>query len=380
MNKNEVFTAACVVAGNGMGSGMMAIPYFVAHAGIAGGIAAFILAYIVSVLMHLMIAELLIQTDDTKDITGVFNRYFFPGKGGKVLRLLFFLILVTVLIANLAAYISGAVEIITQLVPLSPARIRLVFYVIASLVVILGLKIMCVSEVSAVSIMSVLLVLALVFSFRHINPKFGISVTGSAGACTALFSMIMFSFSAIFAVPQVIDYLDRDTLKIRRSVFMGILINLILSVTVAVCAMITSEEVTKIAIVGWSEAAGGVIKILGSLIIVLAMLTSYWSIGLASSDIISNQTGAGTGLSFSLATLPALVITFIAGSGFMDYLKIVGGAVAVILSFMVIPSYLKCMKNIDNSKIMKDKETKIPVTVFVFLMYIAMAVGSVISV
>lgn len=380
MNRKDVFTAACVVAGNGIGSGMMAIPYFVAHAGTACGIAAFILAYAVSVLMHLMIAELLIQTDDTKDITEVFNRYLFTGRGGKVLRLLFFLILVTVLIANLAAYISGAVEIITQLLPLSPAVIRLVFYVIASLVVILGLKIMCVSEVSAVSIMGALMVLALIFSLGHTNRDISISLTGSAGAFTALFSMIMFSFSAIFAVGQVIDYLDRDTEKIRRSVFMGILINLVLSVTVVICALITSGEVTKIAIVGWSEAAGGVVRIIGSVIIVLAMLTSYWSIGLASSDIISNQAGTGTGLSFVIATLPALVITFIAGSDFMDYLKIVGGAVAVILSFMVIPSYLKCMKSTDTPKIMRNTETKLQVIVFVFVMYIAMAVGSVISV
>ena len=43
--RNSTFSAAAIVAGNGIGSGVMAIPYFVSKAGIAGGILAFLFAY-----------------------------------------------------------------------------------------------------------------------------------------------------------------------------------------------------------------------------------------------------------------------------------------------------------------------------------------------
>ena len=59
MKKKTVFTAAAIVAGNGIGSGVMAIPYFVSKVGVIGGIIAFAAAYTVSALLHLMIAQIL---------------------------------------------------------------------------------------------------------------------------------------------------------------------------------------------------------------------------------------------------------------------------------------------------------------------------------
>ena len=88
--KRSVFKAAAVVAGNGIGSGVMAIPYYISYTGIAGGVTAFAAAYLVSVLMHLMIAEMVLHTGDTADILAVFNKYLFKGRKGKILRPAFF--------------------------------------------------------------------------------------------------------------------------------------------------------------------------------------------------------------------------------------------------------------------------------------------------
>ena len=347
-DRGSMIQAACIVAGNGIGSGVMAIPYFVMHAGILGGVLAFVLAYIVSVLMHLMIAELMLHEDNVSDILGVFNTYLFKGGIGKVLRIVFFVILVVVLEANLAAYISGASDIIVTLLPVSEAVIKTAFYMFAALVVLLGLKAVAAGEGVTVMLMAVILITA-----------------------------IMFSFSAIFAVPQSVEYLKRDTVAVRHSIQLGLFINLVLSTVVAVCTIITSKEVTEIAIVGWADAVGGAVRVLGSLFIVFAMLTSFWSIGLASSDIVAIQTGLKSRIAFAVATVPALLITFIKGSGFMGYLKIVGGAVALIISLMVIPSFVICIRKNRQLKLMKDMEKSGLVVAFVLLMYLVMAVGSV---
>lgn len=408
--KRSVFKAAAVVAGNGIGSGVMAIPYYISHAGIAGGVTAFAAAYLVSVLMHLMIAEMVLHTGDTADILAVFNKYLFKGRKGKILRPAFFILLTIVLIANLSAYISGASEIFTGLLPVSPVIVKVVFFILAASVVLAGLGAVCTGEAVSVSFMVVILVFMGIFSLLHINSGVEIRIFGSITGWMAAYGMIMFSFSAIFAVPQVAVYLGgvsddvpdgpagkgerltdarnkekiSDTGKtgarIRKAIWLGLLINLVISVTVTVCTLITSVEVTDIAIVGWAEAVGGTIRVLGSVFIVFAMITSFWSIGLASADIVAGQTGLKRGLSFVIATVPALILTLLTGSSFTDYLKLVGGIVAMIISLMAVPSFLICMNDKTPIRIMR-KDMKIKaVAGFVFVMYVIMAVGSCLNV
>lgn len=380
--KKSVFSASAIIAGNGIGSGVMAIPYFISRAGIIGGITAFAVSYLVSVLLHLMIAEIMLQTNDTEDILGAFNNYLFKGRFKNVLRISFFVIMVVVLETTLAGYISGASSILTELFPNLNAEpvFKTAFYLIAAVTVLLGLRAICISEKVSVSVMGAILAIAIVLSFMNINPDVSIGwLGGNLEVWAATFSMIMFSFSAIFAVPQVIECLDHDKDKVRKSVFIGFLINLIISVIVVVCTIITSCEVTKVAIVGWAEAVGGVIRVLGCIFILFAMFTSYWSIGFATTEIISNQTQKTFGLSFALATVPALIMTFLLPGGFMEYMKMAGGAVAVIISLMLIPTYLICTKGRDLCIMRKFEASKVTVA-FVFVMYIVMAVGSLITV
>lgn len=408
--KRSVFKAAAVVAGNGIGSGVMAIPYYISHTGIAGGVTAFAAAYLVSVLMHLMIAEMVLHTGDTADILAVFNKYLFKGRKGKILRPAFFALLTIVLIANLSAYISGASEIFTGLLPVSPVIVKVVFFIFAASVVLAGLGAVCTGEAVSVSFMVVILVFMGIFSLLHINSGVEIRILGSITGWMAAYGMIMFSFSAIFAVPQVVVYLGgvsddvpdgpagkgerltdvrkkeeisdtgKTEARIRKAIWLGLFINLVISVTVTVCTVITSVEVTDIAIVGWAESVGGTIRILGSVFIVFAMITSFWSIGLASADIVAGQTGLKRGLSFVIATVPALILTLTTGSSFTDYLKLVGGIVAMIISLMAVPSFLICMNDKTPVRIMK-KDMKIKaVAGFVFVMYVIMAVGSCLNV
>ena len=377
--RKSVFGASSIVAGSGIGSGVMTIPYFVEHSGIIGGLVAFTTAYIVSVILHLMIAEIMLQMNETADILAAFNKYLFTGRLKYFLKYLFFAVMVVVLETNLAAYISGASDIINGLIHAPAFIIEVTFYFLAAIVVLYGLKSVSISEKVSVTFMGVLLLAATIISFGNVNKSASISAFGGIAPSVACFGMIMFSFSAIFSVPQVIEVLDRDKSKVRISIFLGFLINLIISVIITICTIAASKEVTEIAIVGWADSVGGAIRIIGSVFIVFAMLTSYWSIGLATTDIISGTTKKNFGLSFALATIPALIMTFFLNNSFMEYMKIAGGAVAVIISLLLIPTFVICIKD-KECIIMKKHERHISVTIFIFVMYILMAIGSFISV
>lgn len=380
MKKSKsVFEAGSIVAGSGIGSGVMTIPYFVEHSGLVGGLSAFALAYIVSVVLHLMIAEIMLQMNETADILAAFNKYLFTGRFKNALKYMFFAIMVVVLETNLAAYISGASDIVKGMIHVPAYFIEVTFYVLAAIVVLFGLKSVSVSEKISVVFMGALLLTATVISFGNVNESASLCVFGGMAPTLACFGMIMFSFSAIFSVPQVIEILDRDKSKVRISIFLGFLINLIISIIITICTIATSKEVTEIAIVGWADSVGGTIRIIGSVFIVFAMFTSYWSIGLATTDIIAGTTKKTFGMSFVLATIPALVMTFFLDKSFMEYMKIAGGAVAVIISLLLIPTFVICTKE-KNCIIMRKYEKHVVTTVFIFVMYILMAIGSFISV
>lgn len=102
----------------------------------------------------------------------------------------------------------------------------------------------------------------------------------------------MFSLSALFSVPQAVEGLshsDSGKEKIGGSIALGLMINLLITIAISVCAIIASDEVTEVAIIGWSESLGIYVKIFASLFVAFAMVTSYWAISLALSDIVKEQ-------------------------------------------------------------------------------------------
>lgn len=373
--KISTFEASSIIAGNGIGSGIMAIPFFIYNAGIVNGIIAFILAYIVSVLLHFMIAEILIKNNNTADILSAFDTFLFKGKFKNIYKISFFAIMIIVLITNLSAYISGASEIMINIINIPQYIIKILFYLLSAIIVVLGLKTISVSEKISISFMAAIMLILVVFSCLNININANIDIFNNVGTFLSAYSMIMFSFSAIFAVPQIVEGLDKDCKKIKKSIIIGLLLNLMLSVIVTICTIITSKNITDVAIIGWAEAVGGIVKILGSVFILIAMFTSYWSIGFATTNIIKEQTKFNFKLSFILATIPALLLTFIINNTFMDFMQIAGGAVAVIISLMVIPTYIKAIDNKETKIFSKLGKNKIIIS-FVFIMYILMAIGS----
>ncbi len=353
----------------------MAIPFFVHKAGIAGAVIAFAVAFIVSALLHMMIAEVLLTVSgNISDILEGFNIYLFKGKLKPILSVMFFILLVTVLMANLSAYISGTAEILEGLLPLPGAAVKILFYIFCAAVVLMGLHTIGFSEKITIVFMCFLLVPTVIVSLLHKSGT-GIGWTGGLDAFAAAFSMIMFSFSTIFAIPQIVELLDRDAVKIRKSIYMGIGLNLLMSASVALCSVLSSAEVTRIAIIGWAESVGGVVRIFGSVFIVCAMMTSFWATGFAASEMVKIRIKLSFFTSFCIATLPALILTFIVNSEFTNFLKVGGGAIAVIISVMIIPTFLICMKGRE-PKVLTKPGASLASVVFVLAMHILMAAGS----
>lgn len=194
----------------------------------------------------------------------------------------------------------------------------------------------------------------------------------------AYFGMAMFAFSAFFSVLQAVAGLGGDGKKVKKAVFLGLMNNFVLIVVISVCALLSSVQVTEVAMIGWSRGIGSWAEIVGSLFTILAMLTTYWSISLALSDIVEEQLKLSRRICWVIATLPSLLMTFAGLGGFMEFMRLAGGLIAILIALLVVPAYRKASREPGNSLL--GKWGGAGMQIMIMLAYFLMAVGNVVTI
>lgn len=369
--------SACIITGYGIGGGVMAMPYLAEKNGIPISLLILAAAFAASYILHMMIAEMAVKSGDNPQLIQVFSRYLFQGRFQKVLTIAFFVIMALVLFTNLAVYISGAAEIINAALGIPMLAARLCFYAVAAVVVLFGLKAVGVSEKAAV--VAIFVMIGILAAASLLQPQRGLPMApGSWNQGMAYFGMAMFAFSAFFSIPQAVTGLNRDTKKIRKAVFLGLMNNLVLIIVITLCSLISSGEVTEMAMIGWSKGIGAWAQVVGSVFMVLAMLTTYWSISLALGDIVQEQMKWGRKACWVVATVPSLLLTFLPIAGFMEFMRLAGGLIAILVAILVVPAYRKASREEGESMLGRFGTTGMQI--LIMIAYILMAVGNVVSV
>lgn len=372
----SVWEAACIITGYGIGGGVLAMPYLTEQNGIVAAMLLLIAAFAVSLVLHLMIADTVMKCGDGSQIVAVFSRFLFRGRFKSLLTAVFFVLMAVVLCSNLAAYIAGAAELLVEMLPVSPFAAKLIFYVLAASVVLFGLKAVAVSEKIMVALIFALVAVLAASSFSAELQPLPLAA-GSGKAMLAYFGMAMLAFAAFFSIPQAVEGLGGDEKKIKKAVFLGLGNNFVLIVVISFCALLASKEVTEVAMTGWAAGIGQWAIYAGGIFTLLAMITTYWSISLALSGIVKEQTGWGEKLCWLLATAPSLALALFNLGGFLDFLELAGGAIAIIVAVLVVPTYRNARKELSGSILG-------PIggnggQIFVVIGYVLMAVGNLVS-
>ncbi len=332
-----------LVAGAGIGTGILTIPYAISKIGVFGTITALLVAYAVSAFMYLIIADLTRNSEKPEDLLAILDEHLFSGKGKKVLNVAFLVLLVLLLLENLVVYILCAGNVLTDLLGINSTVTQIIFYALASVVVIFGVKGMGVGEkLSMILIGSAVLVL-MVLSFLNVKGSLNFSF-GTPSTVFAVYGLFMFAFSAIFSIIQVCNHIEKKE-HTGKAVIGGLTLNALITIAFTVAVILGSETVTEIATIGLSESIGiPFVKILCSVLVLLAMFTSFWSSGFAFADVVGGQFGLSTRISWLIATVPALLIAVFLPLGVLDYVQIGAGALSIILVIVVLPAYYNAVK------------------------------------
>lgn len=350
-----------MIAGTGIGSGVMAIPYILKEAGIVGGIVAFACAYFLSVLLHFLVADTILNAK-IYDIPSAIDKYLFFGKHKNIWQPVLFLLVLIMLVANLCAYIIGGAEIISTLFPVNIFFAKIIFYALALMLVFFGIKAIGIGEKYLVALICCLVVFFFAVSLTH--PNGNITVMKSWKSALSMFSITMFSMTALFAVPEVVKGMNGNAVKIKKSIIGGLSLNLIITVIVSVSVVISSENITPMAAVGWSESLSVVLGKFIGIFELLALMTSFFVIAFSCSSIFSSYFKINMRSGFILATLPSLLLAFVPFSSFTGLTKTASGVISILIVAIIIPAYRCSVQRTGNSPLIgKIGKSKSVITV-----------------
>jgi amino acid permease len=332
--------ATSLMVGAGVGAGIMAVPFLTVKVGLMGLVIILPLAWAASSLIHLMLAEVLFRTGRDMQIVELMRLYVLRGRVGRWLLWAVFILLSVAFLANLAAYVSGAGEILAGLAGINRHLAEFLIYIVSAGVVFFGLKAVGVAErYGTIILVGLIAAIGLGAISLPFHIQFGLS--GSTTQWLALYGMVMYALWTFYSVPQVVKGLGADHRGAVRAILIGLGINGMLTLIVALLALGISTRVTEVAIIGMSERLGAWAGVTGSLFIIFALVTSYWSVSLALADILHERTGLSNRLAWLLATLPSLLILWVGVWQFLDWLRLAAGATAIVVALITIPMYWK---------------------------------------
>jgi amino acid permease len=335
--------ATAIITGYGIGGGIMTVPYLTTKTGLPMMLLLLVIGFFVSLLMHLMVAEVMLRDGQNSQMVELFQKFILKKKPAIFTWVLFILIVFAFLV-SLSAYIAGGGKILSGLFGIPLLWGQLIFYIISAGVVFFGLKVLGMSEKYAVLVI-LLIVGVLAVGAAMVPFSLSMETVGTYKDYLALFGMIMFSFFAIFSVPQIAQGLSWNKKLIPKAITLGVVINALVTLSIVVLTLGVSTTVDEVAVISLGKALGGWANIVGSVFVLFAMLTSYWSVSFALAVVVAERVKTSQRVSWLTATLPSFVLVLLSTQGFLDYMTMASGAIALLLAFMVVPLLNSSQRN-----------------------------------
>ncbi|MCI7146935.1 MAG: hypothetical protein MSA45_02235 [Firmicutes bacterium] len=374
--KLTTFEAISMIVGNSIGTGIIAVPYLATKNSMLDVIWMVTIAYIVNVILHLIIAELSYNNGGVQLVKS-FEGELFHGVMKKIFSWVVFVVYGLAIMTGVSGNINGGAQIFTNWfgIPLWSAQV--IYYIIAGIVVFMGMKAVGIAQKYAVVILMGIVAVMTVGTFLHpVNTLY--TAPFHWNNLLALYSMVVFATSANQAVIQVVKGLDGNPVKIRSCIFIGFGLSSIFVLIVTMTVLLgTKGEITKeLAYMQLGESIGSWAVVLAGIFSLFALLTTFWSNTLALRDVVHEQIGTGNRISWLIATIPCILFAVFGVNSFIILTRIMSGVV-VLVSVMLVLTYGKSRRKAGASPICGVIGT-VPFQVLMVISTIISAVGSLI--
>lgn len=318
--KSKFLAALAVLVGTGIGAGFLGIPYVVSKSGFLPGLAFLIFVAAFILFIKLYLGEVILRTRGNHQLTGYAEKYL--GKAGKWLM---FFAMIFGIYAALTAYLIGEGKTLSYIFTGTynfEFLFSIIFFFIMAGLTFIGLKALKKYEKIAMFFIFGFVLLIFVFfiskvnisNLNYVNPEYSFLP----------FGVILFSFLAFSAMPEVERILIGQEKMMKRVILLGVsiplIIYLIFTFVVVGCFGQGVQEIATLSL-------GRFFSLLG----VLTMFTAFFTLTLAIRDMFRFDFNLGRIRGWLLAILIPLaiflLIYFFKWSSFIQLLSL-GGVVS----------------------------------------------------
>jgi tyrosine-specific transport protein len=324
MKKTLLFEGSSIIIGTVVGAGILGLPFAFVKAGFLTGLLVLVIISACVIVLSLFFGEVTLRTKGNHQLTGYTGRYL-----GNTAKHLQAIILLFGMYSALLAYTIGIGKILSSLFSGSAEIWSLGAYFILSWLVILGLKVIKRIEfVVAILILGLLFVLGMLAS-PHVSTIYWQGF--SLAKFFIPYGAILFACSGLVAIPEAKQIISqgRGEKLFKSAIIIGNLVPLIIyAVFATIVVAVTGANTTEIATIGLTSVIGLGALIIGSFFAVIAMSSSFMTLGVAIKEIFQYDYK----LSHAAAALGTLAIPIVAFIfGLRDFFGIVtlAGALSV---------------------------------------------------
>lgn len=276
-NKNFWYATALLV-GTIIGAGIFGLPYAIEKAGLLPGIFLLILLGLLVLYSNLMYGEIVLRTPGRRRYSGLVGKYF----SNKIKTFVTFYNTLSHLAALLAYLILGGIllnNILSFYLPVSLELCTFIFFGLAALGVIFGFGLF-----RKINLLMVGLLVAIIL----IISCWGLPAIAGSNLLKIDWQSIFFPYGPILfaigggcAIPEMVEVLRRKSRLTKRALIAGNIIPLVVACFFIFSVIgIAGGGATVDAISSLGNYLGRTAVILGSLVGLLAVITSFFTIGL----------------------------------------------------------------------------------------------------
>ena len=338
--------AATTLIGTIVGAGMLGIPYVLAKAGFVYGSLMILIIGIAFIFLNLFVGEVVLRTKGHHQLTGYAEKYL--GLTGK--RFMMFSMLINIYGA-LIAYLIGEGTTLHAIFGFgTPLMYTLIFFVITSFIIFRGIKATGMTELVLISLLLFIVAVIGLFSYNQMDLS-NLSVFNPA-AFFIPYGVVLFALMGSPAIPEINEVLGKEKEKMKKAILIGSSVPVILYLIFAfiVVSIVGLDNFSllesnqRIATVALSIYSNQILGLLANIIAVLAMFTSFLTLGLALVDMYRYDYNLSRYTALALTLFFPLIVVLVGLTSFIAVLSLTGALAGGIDGILVTLIYWKAKK------------------------------------
>lgn len=331
--------------GSVIGVGIFGLPFVFSQAGFGIAVIHLVVLGIANTMLLVMYADVVRNTPGHSRLPGIVGRYL----GRTWSHISAFLMFASTWGAMVAYIIIGGAFLFTLLHPLFGGALvtyQLLFFAVSAFLVLGGLGF--VTHLEAAFTLALLIMLGLIVggSVPHIEIEHLTYINSEHWFMP--FGVILFAFSGLAAIPEMAQMLGKNKKSLLRpAIIIGMSIVAVVYLLFAtVIAGVTGLHTSEEAIAGLGSVVGDWAVVLGSVIGLFAVFTSFLILGLSIMDtlVYDYRRRYLTGW-FGAVSVPFFVF-LIGARDFIDVIGFTGSIVSGVVGLLVILMYIKAKKDV----------------------------------